>query len=379
MPLNFSERLRRFRQARKLTQQELADALGVSNKTVSRWETDGGYPDVDLLVPLARKLGVTVDDLLDKDRPVRQMDRTDWKNLLSFAFALGGGVLFFLLDLFMPAVVCYLAYLGCMAYGVYLQRYHTYHSRWFLRANFMMDALVNLALCFRAVTLAAGWLSVTAMTGEAGLEQVLFFRNFQTKLLWIAGVSLIPALVLTATTQYAVMVWGGLGGSKHESARLRLCRRKRFGWRQTAATAIPLLACGYWFLSYTTPPLLRKIEEAKPRFALLLLILAVLFTLPLLKKGFRRWILPQWILTALCWGMTKLLRYAYWLPRIQQYHTEWVGEVSNVSVSIIGRASAGTVLLALCLGSVWIALGCFCLQWEEMPKEEASPQSREPG
>lgn len=379
MPRNFSDRLRSFRQARQLTQQELADALGVSNKTVSRWETDGGYPDVDLLVPLARTLGITVDDLLDKDRPVRQLDRTDWQNLLSFAFAMGGGVLFFLLDLFMPAAVCYLAYLGCMTYGVYLQKYYTYHSRWFLRANLMMDALVNLTLCFRAVTLAAGWLSLTVMTSETGLEQALFFRNLQTKLLWAAGVSLIPTLALTAATQYVVMRYGGLGGSEHVSARLRLCRRKKFGWRQTAAAAIPLLACGYWFLSYTEPPLLRKIEEAKPRFALLLLILAVLFTLPLLKKSFRRWILPQWILTALCWGMTKLLRYAYWMPRIQQYYAEWGGKTSNISVSIIGRASAGTVLLALCLAAIWLALGCLCLQWEKIPKEETSPQGQESG
>lgn len=61
MEQSFSERLKRYRKERNLTQQQLADALGVSNKSVSRWESGGGYPDVPLLVPLARALGVTAD------------------------------------------------------------------------------------------------------------------------------------------------------------------------------------------------------------------------------------------------------------------------------------------------------------------------------
>ena len=56
MEQDFSERLKKYRREKNLTQQELADLLQVSNKTVSRWESGGGYPDVPMLVPLARAL-----------------------------------------------------------------------------------------------------------------------------------------------------------------------------------------------------------------------------------------------------------------------------------------------------------------------------------
>ena len=91
--LEFSERLKRLRKARGMTQQELADQLGVSNKSVSRWESGGGYPDVALLEPLARALGVTVDELLSNTPAVPRLGAADWQNLLSFAFAIGGGIL----------------------------------------------------------------------------------------------------------------------------------------------------------------------------------------------------------------------------------------------------------------------------------------------
>lgn len=99
-----------------------------------------------LLEPLARALGVTVDELLSNTPAVPRLGAADWQNLLSFAFAIGGGVLYFLLDLFMPTLVCYLLYLGAMAYGVYLQNRYTYHSRWFHGANLIMDFFVNIQL-----------------------------------------------------------------------------------------------------------------------------------------------------------------------------------------------------------------------------------------
>ena len=47
-----------------MTQKEAAAKLGISDKTISRWETDRGLPDVDLLADVAGLYGVTVDELL---------------------------------------------------------------------------------------------------------------------------------------------------------------------------------------------------------------------------------------------------------------------------------------------------------------------------
>ena len=54
----------RRRKAIGLTQKELADRLGVTNKAVSKWETGGGMPDISVLQELSRILEVSVDELL---------------------------------------------------------------------------------------------------------------------------------------------------------------------------------------------------------------------------------------------------------------------------------------------------------------------------
>lgn len=47
-----------------LTQQQLAEHLGVSNKAISKWETGEGYPDITIVLELSKALGVTADELL---------------------------------------------------------------------------------------------------------------------------------------------------------------------------------------------------------------------------------------------------------------------------------------------------------------------------
>ena len=53
-----------LRKAKGFSQTELGNKLNVTNKAVSRWETGRGLPDSSLLLPLAKELGVTVDEIL---------------------------------------------------------------------------------------------------------------------------------------------------------------------------------------------------------------------------------------------------------------------------------------------------------------------------
>ena len=57
--------VKQLREERKLTQAELAETIGVSSKTVSKWETGKGLPDISLLQPLAHALGISIIELMN--------------------------------------------------------------------------------------------------------------------------------------------------------------------------------------------------------------------------------------------------------------------------------------------------------------------------
>ena len=57
--------IRQLRENRRLTQAELGEKLDVSSKTVSKWETGKGLPDISLLQPLAQALGISVIELMN--------------------------------------------------------------------------------------------------------------------------------------------------------------------------------------------------------------------------------------------------------------------------------------------------------------------------
>lgn len=61
----FNERLRAYRKAAGLKQEDLAVQLGVSAAAVSLWETDKAQPSIDRLPKLAAALGITVGALFD--------------------------------------------------------------------------------------------------------------------------------------------------------------------------------------------------------------------------------------------------------------------------------------------------------------------------
>ena len=57
--------IKQLRESRNMTQTDLAEQLGVSNKTISKWETGKGLPDISLLQPLAQALGISVIELMN--------------------------------------------------------------------------------------------------------------------------------------------------------------------------------------------------------------------------------------------------------------------------------------------------------------------------
>ena len=56
------------RKAKGLTQKQLADILSISDKTVSKWERGSGLPEVSLMLPLCKALGINVNELLSGER-----------------------------------------------------------------------------------------------------------------------------------------------------------------------------------------------------------------------------------------------------------------------------------------------------------------------
>lgn len=64
--------IKKLRETKGITQLQLAEKIGVSSKAVSKWETAKGLPDITLIEPLAKVLGVSVMELMSGDTVINQ-------------------------------------------------------------------------------------------------------------------------------------------------------------------------------------------------------------------------------------------------------------------------------------------------------------------
>lgn len=63
-----------------LTQQHLAEKLNISDKVISKWETGKSLPDTSMLIPLARALQISVNELLGANETMTEIDNTTDRN-----------------------------------------------------------------------------------------------------------------------------------------------------------------------------------------------------------------------------------------------------------------------------------------------------------
>ena len=67
MQLNLGQKIRELRHRDGRTQEALAEALGVTSQAISRWESNGGYPDMEMIPSIANYFGVSIDELFGYD------------------------------------------------------------------------------------------------------------------------------------------------------------------------------------------------------------------------------------------------------------------------------------------------------------------------
>ena len=74
MTLNFGNNIKQLRLKRGLSQEKLAERLGVAPQSVSKWERNEGYPDITFLLSLADFFEVSLDELMGRDREKKEAD-----------------------------------------------------------------------------------------------------------------------------------------------------------------------------------------------------------------------------------------------------------------------------------------------------------------
>ena len=73
--MELADRIQALRKTKGMSQEELADRLGVSRQAVSKWETGQSTPDLERVAGMSRLFEITVDELLTGEAPVLPAER----------------------------------------------------------------------------------------------------------------------------------------------------------------------------------------------------------------------------------------------------------------------------------------------------------------
>lgn len=90
--MNFCNNLQKLRKNKNISQEQLAEELGVSRQAVSKWESGASYPEMDKLVLLCKIFNCNLDDLINKDITQIEDLSSSKKILTNFIKSIGDGI-----------------------------------------------------------------------------------------------------------------------------------------------------------------------------------------------------------------------------------------------------------------------------------------------
>lgn len=85
--------IKELREKRKLTQKELAENINVSDKTISKWETGKGLPDIGIMEELSKALGISIGELLTGEYRKNENRSGNMKNMKFYVCPVCGNVI----------------------------------------------------------------------------------------------------------------------------------------------------------------------------------------------------------------------------------------------------------------------------------------------
>ena len=97
MQLDLGQKIRELRRRDGRTQENLADALGVTSQAVSRWEANGGYPDMQMIPAIANYFHISIDELFgyhdEREEKIKTILENATKTLTKQGFTMYPGSL----------------------------------------------------------------------------------------------------------------------------------------------------------------------------------------------------------------------------------------------------------------------------------------------
>ena len=179
-----------LRKANGLTQQQVADRLNVSNKTVSKWECNEGYPEISMLPVIAELYSVSVDELLRGDKMAKSFDeeKTDVKSAERIKFLIEKAIVKFtnnsIVSIVLSSVALIMAYIIC-------DIIYNYNVLWFGYAIILILCAVSIA-----VALIAFNNFISGLHSEYITEKEIVEKNIQKCIKYITCIVFLVVVTL---------------------------------------------------------------------------------------------------------------------------------------------------------------------------------------
>lgn len=179
-----------LRKANGLTQQQVADKLNVSNKTVSKWECNEGYPEISMLPVIAELYSVSVDELLRGEKMAKAFDeeKTDVKSAERIKFLIEKAIVKFtnnsIVSIVLSGVALIMAYIIC-------DIIYNYNVLWFGYAIILILCAVSIA-----VSLIAFNNFISGLRSEYITEKEIVENNIQKCIKYITCITFLVVVAL---------------------------------------------------------------------------------------------------------------------------------------------------------------------------------------